>query len=575
MLYFVIVWILLLSINYLIGVALLNTCQISCFTRDGDRLILSLWLGIIILSIALLTVSLVFPLSPLAGAILAGSLCLLSLLSKRTRMELRALRSRLSKKIILGLLALAIAIASLTTRQVTWHDTGYYHYQVVQWLEKFGTVPGVALLFPNFGFTSSWFAFAAPLNAEIFDSRVSAVTNGFILLIATLQFLICLTQCLKREAYLSDWFMTSCSLMLLPVVLLVNPLASILISPSPDIPIIFLVEVTAWSILGLSADKKSLPLASARAIRPEVFPLLLSAGAVTVKLIALPVLLVSSLFFVFGKKFRTRQIFVAGVVITLLIAPMLISGVITSGCPMYPSSLFCLDLPWSPTLEKVEHISKATHSVINWASPSPPGIHPWLWSLWHWFNSSIQKQIMALLILFSIFPTIYLTKRIKIEQYYEQLWVILIAVSGILFITLESPFFRFALSYLVLLPALGIAVYFQNNFEATFNILIERLSSHFPFKDAHKLLPIICLALIASTITSYTNSTGLSQLLLPPPIQRIPYVKKEVNDITYFSPVQNASCWAIQLPCTIEVLSNVKLRNSAEGIAGGFVRSRN
>jgi len=572
--YFVIVWIVLLTIGHLIGIGLLNILQISYLTRVGDRLIVSVWVGTVTLAIALLTTALVLPLSPLVGAAVAGSLCLMALSSKRTRAELVALRSTVSRKKIFGFLTLAIAIAALTTRQVTWYDTGYYHYQVIQWLEKFGTVPGVALLFPNFGFTSSWFAFAAPLNAEIFDARVSAVTNGFVFLIATLQFFICLTYCLKRKAYLSDWFMVACSLILLPVLLLVSSLATILISPSPDIPIIFLVEVTVWSILGLSAYKEPFPANSERAINAEVIPLFLAAGAVTVKLTALPVLLISSLFFIFIRGFKARRILVGGVVITLAIAPMLISGAITSGCPIYPSSLFCLDLPWSPALEEIKQTANGTHSVITWADSSPSGIHPGLWSLWLWFNSSIQKQFMALLILFSIFPAIYLARKVKMDRFSEQLWVILIAVLGIVFIILQSPFFRFAIPYLVLLPALGMAIYFQNNFEDTFNTVVERLSSQFPFRNLYRFLPIICLSLIASIITSYASSNSF-QLLLPPQIQRISFEKKQVNDITYFSPVQNVLCWATQLPCTVQVSPNVKLRNSAEGIAGGFVRIRN
>ncbi|HEY9884111.1 MAG TPA: hypothetical protein V6C98_10935 [Thermosynechococcaceae cyanobacterium] len=572
--YFVIVWIVLLTIGCLIGTGLLNLLQVSDLTRVGDRLIVSVWLGTVTLAIALLATALVLPLSPLVGAAVAGSLCLMALLSKRTRAEWVALRSRVSRNKILGFLVLAIAIASLTTRQVTWYDTGYYHYQVIQWLEKFGTVPGVALLFPNFGFTSSWFAFAAPLNAEIFDARVSAVTNGFVFLIATLQCFICLMHCLKRKAELSDWFMVACSLILLPVLMLVSSLATILVSPSPDIPIIFLVEVIVWSILGLSAHKESFPASSKRAIGPEVIPLFLAAGAVTIKLTALPVLFVSSLFFIFSRGFKPQRILVAGVVIALVLAPMLISGAITSGCPLYPSSLFCLDLPWSAALEDIKQTSNETHGVITWVESPPSGIHPWLWSLWRWFNSSTQKQFMALLVLFSIFPTIYLAKKVKTKQFSEQLWVLLIAVVGIVFIILQSPFFRFAIPYLVLLPALSLAVYFQNNFEDTFNTIIERLGSQFPFRNFYKLLPTICLSLIAAIITSYA-SINASQLLLPPQIQRISFEKKQVNDITYFSPVQNVLCWATQLPCSVNVSPNVKLRNSADGIAGGFVRIRN
>ncbi|MGB7441936.1 MAG: hypothetical protein WA919_12765 [Coleofasciculaceae cyanobacterium] len=51
-------------------------------------------------------------------------------------------------------------------------------------MSEFGAVPGIALIHHIFSFTSSWFALAAPLNAEVFGSHDSAVTNGFIFFIA-------------------------------------------------------------------------------------------------------------------------------------------------------------------------------------------------------------------------------------------------------------------------------------------------------------------------------------------------------------------------------------------------------
>ena len=578
MLYFVSVWIVLLTIGYLLGIGLLNVCQSTAFTRVGDRLIIAVWLGTIVLAIALLAVSLMLPLSPLIGAIVAGSLCGISLLLKRTRIELLALRQRVSGTTLLGFLTLMLAIAALTTGAVTWQDTGYYHYQVIQWLAKFGAVPGIALLFPNFGFTSSWFAFAAPLNAEVFASRVSAVTNGFVLLIATLQCVLCLRHCLKREAYLSDWFMVACSLMLLPIVLLVKPLASILVSPSPDIPVIFLTEVIAWAILvlstsRLSTSRKDAAAINGRTIAPEVIPFFLSAGAVTVKLTALPILGISSLFLL-SRGFSPRRIAIASIVFTLLIAPMLASGVVTSGCPLFPSPWLCFDLPWSPTQEAAKNIAKGAYGLTNWVTSPPSGIPPWLWSLWGWFSVSSKRQLMAVLLLCSIAPAVYITKKIVINRFYEQLWVILIALSGIIFITLQSPFFRFAVPYLVLLPALGIAVYVQNNFEGTFYKIVDRLNAQFAVKKLFQRRSLLCLSLIAVIVTSSASSAPFSRLLLPPPIQKIPFVKKRVNDIAYFSPTKDESCWATQLPCTIDVPPNVKLRHALEGIAGGFVRSR-
>lgn len=182
---------------------------------------------------------------------------------------------------------------------------------------------------------------------------------------------------------------------------------------------------------------------------------------------------------------------------------------------------------------------------------------------------------MAMLILCSLFPAFYIAKKVEIARIYEQLWVILIAISGIVFITLQSPFFRFAVPYLVLLPALSIAIYVQNNFEDTFNKMVDQIGSQFTVKKLYKWRSLICFSLIVVSITVSISSTSLSRLLLPPQIQTVPFVRKQVNDIAYFSPTRDISCWAIQLPCTIEVASNVKLRNAVEGLAGGFVRIRN
>lgn len=572
--YFIIAWLVLLLISLSVGIALLNVSQRHGFDRAEDRLIIAVWLGVITLSNVLLAIAAIFPLSPLIGALAAGGLCLVSLLSKRSRTELITLVFRLSLNHIVGFFILAIAIAALTTRQVTWHDTGYYHYQVIQWLAKFGIVPGIALLFPNFGFTSSWFALAAPFNAEILDSRVSAVTNGFIFLIATLQCLICFAHCLSRKARLSDWFMVACSLLLLPIVVFVKPLSSILVSPSPDLPVIFLVEIIAWSTLVLS-ESRSVGLAKHKGIiDAEAMPLFLSAGAVTLKLTALPVLLASSLFFVLNNRFKLRSIVVAGTAVTLLLTPMLLSGVMTSGCPIYPSSLFCLDLPWTLTQEAADRVAKGSYGLTNWVSTSPPGIHPLLWALWQWFTSSLEKQLMALLMLFSILPAIYLARKVRLARFYTLLWTLSIAVLGSAFIALQAPFFRFAVPYLFLSPALGIAVYFQSDCESTFNRMIKRSSAWFALKPTLTLLSIACIALITLTIIVPTRNDDVSRVLLPPRVQRIPLVTKRVNDVTYLSPVGDVSCWAAQLPCTGNISPNIKLRHPEAGIAGGFIRFR-
>jgi len=138
MLYFIVAWIVLLMVCCLIGTALINVLQADNFERVGDRTIAAVWLGVVILAISLLAMSLVLPLSPPVGALISISLSALSLLSQRTRNEIAALRSRLSPNTILGFFSLELGVAAITTQQVTWIDTGLYHYGVIQWLSRLG-----------------------------------------------------------------------------------------------------------------------------------------------------------------------------------------------------------------------------------------------------------------------------------------------------------------------------------------------------------------------------------------------------------------------------------------------------
>jgi hypothetical protein len=346
MIYFIFIWVLLFIACGSIGTNLLNRLQAECFERVGDRAIASLWLGIVVLALSLLTTSLVLPLSPLVGGILILCLSAASLLSPRTRTEIAALRSVISPHLILRLFILAFGVAAFTTRQVTWQDTGLYHYSAIRWLSEFGTVPGVALILNNLGFTSSWFALAAPFNAEIFDSRVSAVTNGFAFFIALLHFLICLTRSFTHNSQISDRWVVISSLMTLPLILVLPQMSQILVSPSPDLPVIFLIQVVAWAILIISNQKTpSLEPVEAPILDAKTIPLVLSIGAVTMKLTTLPLLFISGIFYIFARRFSFPRVLMGIALIFLLLSPFLISGIITSGCPLYPSSFSVLIYP--------------------------------------------------------------------------------------------------------------------------------------------------------------------------------------------------------------------------------------
>lgn len=568
MLYFIFAWTILIIACCSIGTALLNLLRADCFERVGDRFIISVWLGVVVLAISLLTTSLVLPLSPSIGGIIILSLILGSFLLQKAWNELFALRANLSSQLILTYFIAALGVAALTTQQVTWIDTGLYHYGAIKWLSEFGAVPGLALVFSNLGFTSSWFAFAAPWNADIFDSRASAIANGFVFLIALLHFLICLARSFNNKAEISDWFVLIYSVIILPFVATNNLMAVILVSPSPDLPILLLTLVIAWIFLIISHPITE-PLQRLKTIlNAQTIPMILAAGAVTMKPTALPLLFISGIFYVFGGRLNFRRILMGVTLTGLLLLPMVSFGIITSGCPVFPATFLCVDLPWSLTAQAAKGAAKGTHEWTSWYESPEPETNSIFWLLWQWFNDGKLNQVMAVLIVISIICSIHIIRSLN-HQSRRQLWLIALAASGITFLMFTAPFFRFALGYLIILPALSMAIHFGKHLSQVSSQIAHKFSYYYQIRHFIKVVSLGLAALISILLF---NQATQSQLLLPPQLPKGQLVRKQVNGISYLSPQPGSLCWGAELPCAFNIEDYVKLRAPERGIQGGFVR---
>ncbi|NEQ08301.1 MAG: hypothetical protein F6K37_20820 [Moorea sp. SIO4E2] len=586
MFYFITTWNFLLIPCYLIGTAVLNVLQADSFKRVSDRIIAAVWLGIVVLSIALLATSLVFPLNSWVGWCTAVSLSLLSLTSQPTRDEIANLCFMLFPNLALGLLTLEFGVAAFTSRQVTWLDTGLYHYGAIRWLSEYGAVPGIALLLQQLGFTSSWFALAAPFNPPIFDAQVSAITNGFAFLLAIVHFLIALAQLFTNKAQLSDWFIVICSLIVLPLLALSSLMSDILVSPSPDIPVIFLTVIIAWAILIIAHHRSSSVTRGKNSsfknkfnnkFYDEFIPLILAAGAVTIKLTSLPLLFISVIFYTVFSRFCVQRLVIGGVITILLLSPMCAVNIITSGCPLFPSSFFCLDLPWSWTTEDAEAVAENTRGWGTWFGSPPPNSNPWLWLFWQWFSSSTLNQIATGIILISILLAIYILRTSIIHRLWGLIWVLGLAISGTLFMMLYAPVIRFGLGYLILLPGLYITIVCHQKI-GNLNLLITKklpVSKLWIIPPIFRITSYLALSLI--TLVIVLNQKTSYRLIIPPQMMTSDLVKKQVNGINYFSPQdispeEHELCWSAKLPCAFELEDNIQLRDPNRGIRGGFIK---
>lgn len=579
MLYFIAAWTILWVGCGVIGTALLQWCKTENFVRVGDRLIAAEWMGLIVLAISLLAVSIVLPLHPAIGIGVMLIWLTIALQSRAVRLELTGLMQQLSWRHLLGYFAFVIVLAAAMTQPVTWIDSGLYHYGSIQWLAQYGTVTGITLIFSNLGFVSAWFALAAPFNPPILDARVSAIANGFVLVVVGIQLGVYLTHSLRGKARPSDGFGLVFFGLMLAAVLLYSLFWDIALSPSPDLPTIFLVGLVPWSMLVITNASPTHPPAAATADLPQTFkgndpivPLLLAVGAVSIKLTAISLLLISSLFYLVQNRRSLRQLCIGGAIGLLLLAPLLLAGIKASGCPLYPSSVLCLDVPWAQNQATLNAVDRGTHNWMSWYGPPPAGQNPLLWVAGKWLQSERTNQATAALIGFTVIASAGSVKLLLESQIRGKFWVAAIGGVGTAFLLMTAPFFRFILPYLLLIPSLLVVVWGAQLGSPTFSGIGDRLHRSSLCRRGDRALRLAAFTGITASLGIFMHTNPTLTLLLPPPMQTVPVVQKHVNDLTYFSPQKAGElCWATPLPCGFEI-EQVRLRDADRGLAGGFVR---
>ena len=594
MLYFVLSWGLLAGVSTSLGALLLVDLAIDQPDRPIDRLLIATWLGLGIVALVLLTVSFVTPLTPLIGWALVLTLAVRSLLQGKL---LRGAIGEivLSRRSLFAGMLVLLGIAFWLDRPVTWQDTGYYHASLVQWLETYGTVPGLSLIFQNLGFTSAWFALAAPLNPSGLKGAGLGVTNGFAFVLLVVQWAIGMNAVLRQRARVADRFSVIWGSLMIPIVLFLNPMAEILRSPSPDLPVTLVVGVIAWVMLLIGEPS---PGGDRELSNDRMVPVLLAVIAVSFKLIALPLLPITVGFALWrSRSSRSRFWTSVGGVGSLAIGgllPLMVGNVMTSGCPLYPGNVLCLDLPWSPTKTSIAAAAMVTHGWTSWYGTPPPGMHPWIWAVSQWWSTSTKEKITAIGVLlaailgsFVVFKMLVpkgrrMSFKLIAQQLDEQplVWVAIVGLGGLGFVMSMSPFFRFSLPYIVLLLTVGVLGVFQV-LRRDFSMGLNAKFSNFVVNAQD--LPSRPIVLGGLGLLVMVMVLHRSTLLLPPAmVYRSTWVDRITNDIRYIAPrsgdvkeetvVQKDMCWNAPLPCAYEVPHWVHLRSPDRGIAGGFIR---
>lgn len=609
MLLLVCAWLPLLLVCWLCGAAVLESASgPEAFRRAGDRLVLSLWLGLVVVAQLLLAVSHFAPLTAPCGAAVGAAVSGLALLSRGVRAEAARLKGLLRPGTALGLLALALGASAYASQPVRFFDTGLYHFQNVKWLSEYGTVVGAALLHDRFAFTPAWFALAAPFDGGPFAARAATVANGFALFVASLHALLCARRCAAGGARASDWLVLLSFVVVLPPVLFWRMPAS----ASPDMPVFFLAVAVAWAVCLVEEARAGLEDGASGA---RLIPLLLAAGAVGVKLNALPLLAVACVYYVRGVGLNVRRLLPAGAAAALLILPTLAHRYVVAGCPLYPSKVMCAEVPWSVGVKQAERHTLIIREWARWEGKRPRWADDWNWvGPWLTKGFTLRNSPVPLFCLLLAGAGAFARARLRAAgtlmllagcagllvflewrgpgllmvaaaaaaavaaltgrggEFAGRAWVLAAGLAGTALTLWAGPALRFGLGYTAVLLAALLAPA-AAGFAREAGGWGRRATLATLLTACGLVFFALTAAIEAGTHVGAGVEGRVQRLLLPPRLPEAATTPRESNGFKYARASEMEQCWAAELPCSGYELPDVTLRDPARGLGGGFQKT--
>ncbi|MBL1211116.1 LIC_10190 family membrane protein [Geminocystis sp. GBBB08] len=559
MISFLIIWLILLVVCLCVGLLILNICNISPLIHRYDLTILAIWLGIVILCLNCITLALFVPLSPLTGAILSLFWVLIALFSTKIRAEFNQLLKLISLQNFIKGLIIASAIALFTTQQIIWFDTGLYHLGSIRWIAEFGSVRGVTLINSKFGFTSSWFAFSAPLILDWENGKISAISNGFLMLVIFLHLLIIFTKLKSKNLTIADVFISFFIILIMTFYIFDNFHGNSLVSFSNDIPVSLLIGVTSWSMLIIN-EHSYIPSKQFK-LNSHLIPVILSIGAFTIKLTAIPFLATIILFYFWQNRPNVKHFLIIIFLTFILILPNSLFAIKTSGCPMYPSSKMCLNVPWRIKAETIKKENVNITGIDREKTKYNPIINL-IKKRWSWFKSSFKIQITVGLYLLSIILSILIVKQKNIKLKLTQSWLVFLSIFGVTFVMMIIPLIRFAVGYFLV----SISLFFAN-FSLKVDLFNTKIWRKFNQFSQEYLIIILTVSLF---VIGGKNLD--SRLFFPAKLPELPLINAENNDVKYTYPADfQIKCWGADLPCSaLPIENSIQLVDGRKGFKSGF-----
>jgi hypothetical protein len=409
-------WIALSVVAIGVGSALLRVVDASPPGRVADKLFFAWWTGIVALAWTSFALANVVPLRDAMPWLIVAS-CVVAVSSFWcARERWRVLRPA----VWILFVALAVFLAERSVAIGNLEDTGGYHWSIIQWYGSYGVPVGLGLFQWRLATHSAWLALTAALDIGILESRVATFANGLVFLGCLWFAVVCALRWIRGCATLADRFIVAAFAFLLQL----TAKWEMRLSPSPDIPVIFLTVFVCWTMLSDGSEERP-------SERNLLILAMLSVVAITIKLNALPLALVCTALFWMRRDVALRTRVVGTAWLGVIATPLIVASWTSTGCLLFPAPLVCVDGP-----SAIGATAARQYAAIIGATARND------------ITFSIAVSLVALAYL-------WWARRELPDR--AVLGPIAIALAGVAFTAFVAPTTRFAIGYLTILPALVVA----------------------------------------------------------------------------------------------------------------------
>jgi hypothetical protein len=475
------------------------------------------------------------------GAILIGAFF---------RKDLKALFQKVGIRrppLPLALTAIVLFVLALSfgTGSPFHYDTGLYHAQAIEWIEKYPATPGLANLHDRLGFNSNWHLLAAFWGFWNFGLHLYNLP-GLALLTVVGAYLFKksadLTRSLSPDNLLAFGYLCF-------FIIQWNDFETAfkVSSPATDMPFALLT----WLIILLALEGF---LYQKNSLFPAIF--LLSAFDVTLKLSAIPLILRPVYWS--WKELRKRHwkaVLGATALSSLLTVPWFIRTIIQTGYLFYPfPQLDLFNFDWKVPVQSARLTAEGVTSFAR--IPHQPNELVLNMAFRDWFPVWLSQQNTANLFLlggilasFSAGFVFFLVKRPRPRVGDDHI-LALIALAGVLFWFNQAPHFRFGYGFVVpafLLGILPLASNLASWGEDSINAPV-------------RLAFVACFLFACIQLYGITGLNWEGRLIVPRGYPKVGVSSVVVDGSRIYLPKEGFQCWYKPFPCTPLLPDNIRLR---------------